>query len=106
MKKILLSTMALAMFISVSSAQTAKPVTLPAKTLSKDSAFVKTVTMSVDDYSNLVQLGTGYKNSVIYDPKLQDSKALQQNIDMYLFQLGQRIKIDSIKVKIPPAQPK
>jgi hypothetical protein len=76
-----------------------KPAAHPIK---KDTAkYEKLIKLPISDYSALIQLADAYKQSVIYNPKIQDADKVkeQQNIDMYLFNLPKRIVLDSVKIK-------
>ncbi len=63
-----------------------------------------TVTMSVSDYQVLTGQLMQSKATVIYQPGLtpQQQVDLQKQIDTYLQQLPQRVKLDSVKVEVKP----
>jgi hypothetical protein len=81
----------------------AMSLTAMAQTKKDTAKYEKIIKLSVNDYSALLQLADAYKQSVIYNPKIQDADKIkeQQNIDMYLFNLPKRILLDSVKTGKP-----
>lgn len=89
MKKHLLTILSLSIYLTVS-AQT-----------KKDSTYIKTVTLNLDDYQKLTGLANAYQANVIWNPYIKDATAEQRNVTGWLVGLDGRLKLDSVRVKKP-----
>jgi hypothetical protein len=58
------------------------------------------VTLSPDELNHLLQYAYDCKDQQLYNPKLTNEQKVSntQNIDMYLFDLHKRLKIDSVLI--------
>jgi len=70
----------------------------------KDTAKAKYdyfVKVPVRDYQQLIQIGNEFQKAIKYNPLIndKDSRALQVNLEKYLFDLPKSVKLDSVKVK-------
>lgn len=60
--------------------------------------FVK---VPVRDYQQLIQIGNEFQKTIKYNPLIndKDSRALQVNLEKYLFDLPKSVKLDSVIIK-------
>lgn len=93
MKKAILLLILITLISGYLKAQT-KPDTTKAK-------YNKVIVLQPADYQTLVGLASSYRNLTTYSPLLKPEEKLQEQagVDQFLYQLPQRAKLDSVKVK-------